>query len=53
MKNITVIGAGLAGCEAAISAVRQGVAVDLIEMKPIKHSPVPNLWILFPLIIMR
>lgn len=39
MEKITVIGAGLAGCEAAISAAKQGVKVDLIEMKPIKHSP--------------
>lgn len=42
MKKITVIGAGLAGCEAAFSAAKQGVKVDLIEMKPIKHSPAHN-----------
>ena len=39
MKKITVIGAGLAGCEAALSAVRSGVAVDLIDMKPEKRTP--------------
>lgn len=39
MKKITVIGAGLAGCEAAYYAAKQGVLVDLIEMKPIKKSP--------------
>ena len=39
MKKITVIGAGLAGCEAAFTAARLGVEVDLIEMKPIKKSP--------------
>ena len=39
MKKITVIGAGLAGCEAAYAASRLGVFVDLIEMKPHKKSP--------------
>ena len=39
MKKITVIGAGLAGCEAALSAVRSGVRVDLIDMKPARHTP--------------
>ncbi len=39
MNKITVIGAGLAGCEAAYTAARLGVQVDLIEMKPIKKSP--------------
>lgn len=39
MKKITVIGAGLAGCEAALSAVRSGVSVDLIDMKPEKRTP--------------
>ncbi len=39
MNKITVIGAGLAGCEAAYTAARLGVEVDLIEMKPLKKSP--------------
>lgn len=39
MNKITVIGAGLAGCEAAYTAARLGCKVDLIEMKPIKKSP--------------
>ena len=39
MERITVIGAGLAGCEAALAAVRSGVLVDLIDMKPAKHTP--------------
>lgn len=34
MDKITVIGAGLAGCEAALSAAKSGVQVDLVEMKP-------------------
>ena len=33
--KIKVIGAGLAGCEAAYAAARLGVAVELYEMKPI------------------
>ena len=36
MDKITVIGAGLAGCEAAIQIANRGIAVDLIEMKPQK-----------------
>ena len=39
MSKITVIGAGLAGCEAAYAAANLGVSVDLIDMKPEKHSP--------------
>lgn len=39
MNKITVIGAGLAGCEAAYTAARLGCQVDLIEMKPIKKTP--------------
>lgn len=38
-KRIKVIGAGLAGCEAAYQASRLGVEVDLYEMKPDKRSP--------------
>lgn len=39
MKKVTVIGAGLAGCEAAWQLSRRGIQVDLIEMKPLKMSP--------------
>lgn len=35
----TVVGAGLAGCEAAWQLARQGIEVTLIEMKPEKMSP--------------
>lgn len=38
-KKINVIGAGLAGCEAAWQAARMGIKVDLYEMKPNKKSP--------------
>ncbi len=37
--KITVIGAGLAGCEAANAISKLGVNVDLIEMKPINKTP--------------
>jgi len=36
---ITVVGAGLAGCEAAWQAANRGVKVTLYEMKPKKFSP--------------
>ncbi len=36
---IKVIGAGLAGCEAAYQAARLGVRVFLYEMKPERYSP--------------
>ncbi len=39
MKNVTVIGAGLAGSEAAWQLAERGIAVTLIEMKPLKRSP--------------
>lgn len=37
--KITVIGAGLAGCEAAWQAARLGVPVELWEMKPEQYTP--------------
>lgn len=37
--HATVIGAGLAGCEAAWQLARQGVRVSLWEMKPRKMTP--------------
>ncbi|HWP51592.1 MAG TPA: methylenetetrahydrofolate--tRNA-(uracil(54)-C(5))-methyltransferase (FADH(2)-oxidizing) TrmFO [Clostridia bacterium] len=37
--SVTVIGAGLAGCEAAWALAQRGVAVTLQEMKPQKYSP--------------
>lgn len=39
MSEIKIIGAGLAGCEAAWQAAERGVAVTLYEMKPEKKSP--------------
>ncbi len=39
MNEINVIGAGLAGCEAAWQAAERGVKVRLYEMKPEKYTP--------------
>ena len=38
-ETVTVIGAGLAGCEAAWQLARQGIPVILREMKPEKKTP--------------
>lgn len=37
--SITVIGAGLAGCEAAWQIAEAGIDVELYEMKPVRFSP--------------
>ncbi|HIJ95659.1 MAG TPA: methylenetetrahydrofolate--tRNA-(uracil(54)-C(5))-methyltransferase (FADH(2)-oxidizing) TrmFO [Desulfuromonadales bacterium] len=42
-KSITIIGGGLAGCEAAWQAAQRGVSVALHEMKPTKYSPAHEL----------
>lgn len=39
MNKVYVIGAGLAGCEAAYYLAKNGVKVTLFEQKPIKRSP--------------
>ncbi|MDD6188054.1 MAG: methylenetetrahydrofolate--tRNA-(uracil(54)-C(5))-methyltransferase (FADH(2)-oxidizing) TrmFO [Clostridiales bacterium] len=39
MEKVTVVGAGLAGCEAAWQLVKRGIPVRLMEMKPLKHTP--------------
>lgn len=38
MDRVTIIGAGLAGCEAALQCARHGVAVRLWEMRPVKMT---------------
>jgi methylenetetrahydrofolate--tRNA-(uracil-5-)-methyltransferase len=37
--SLTIIGGGLAGCEAAWQAARAGMRVRLLEMKPVRFSP--------------
>ena len=38
-NNVTVIGAGLAGSEAAWQLAQRGIQVNLIEMRPVKSGP--------------
>ncbi|PYS69906.1 MAG: methylenetetrahydrofolate--tRNA-(uracil(54)-C(5))-methyltransferase (FADH(2)-oxidizing) TrmFO [Acidobacteria bacterium] len=39
MKDVIVIGGGLAGVEAAWQAARRGATVKLFEMRPVKQTP--------------
>ncbi|NCE63341.1 methylenetetrahydrofolate--tRNA-(uracil(54)-C(5))-methyltransferase (FADH(2)-oxidizing) TrmFO [Pseudoflavonifractor sp. 524-17] len=39
MQPVVIIGAGLAGCEAAWQLAQRGIPVDLWEMKPSKMTP--------------
>lgn len=43
MNNVTIIGAGLAGCEAALQLSAKGYNVKLYDSKPRKVLPVYNL----------
>jgi methylenetetrahydrofolate--tRNA-(uracil-5-)-methyltransferase len=38
--RVTIVGGGLAGCEAAFQLSRRGVGVDLHEMRPVQKTPV-------------
>ncbi len=38
-QSVTVIGAGLAGSEAAWQIAKRGIQVDLYEMRPVKMTP--------------
>jgi methylenetetrahydrofolate--tRNA-(uracil-5-)-methyltransferase len=38
-KSIRIVGAGLAGSEAAWQCARRGVAVELFEMRPLRSTP--------------
>ena len=42
-RHLTIVGAGLAGSEAALTAARFGVPVKLIEMKPKERTPAHSL----------
>ena len=42
MDKAIVVGAGLAGCEAAWQLANRGIKVDLYEMKPHKKTPAHN-----------
>jgi methylenetetrahydrofolate--tRNA-(uracil-5-)-methyltransferase len=38
--RVTIVGGGLAGCEAAHQLSRRGIGVDLFEMRPVRPTPV-------------
>lgn len=38
-QTVKVVGAGLAGCEAAWTLAQAGIAVELYEMKPVQYTP--------------
>ena len=37
--QVTVIGAGLAGCEVALQLAKRGLSVRLLEQKPVRRTP--------------
>lgn len=39
MERVKIVGAGLAGTEAAWQCARRGVAVELFEMRPVRSTP--------------
>jgi methylenetetrahydrofolate--tRNA-(uracil-5-)-methyltransferase len=39
MNSVKIIGAGLAGAEAAWQCARRGISVDLFEMRPVRTTP--------------
>ncbi len=39
MADVTVVGGGLAGCEAALQLASRGHRVRLVEMRPVKSTP--------------
>ncbi len=40
MPRVTIVGGGLAGCEAAWQLARRGLVVDLLEMRPARQTAV-------------
>jgi len=39
MAQVTVVGGGLAGCEAAWQLAQRGHDVTLVEMRPVRTTP--------------
>src|ERR1051325_8628897 len=39
LTAVKIIGAGLAGCEAAWQCARRGIDVELFEMRPVRSTP--------------
>ena len=42
-NTVKIIGAGLAGCEAAYQLAKRGIRVQIIDMKPSRHTPAHRL----------
>src|SRR4029453_6663194 len=42
MPDVTILGAGLAGSEAAWQAAESGCSVQLWEVRPVKETPAPR-----------
>src|ERR1700732_819249 len=40
--RVTIIGAGLAGCEASWQLAERGIDVTLVEQKPLARTPAQN-----------
>jgi methylenetetrahydrofolate--tRNA-(uracil-5-)-methyltransferase len=40
LPRVTIVGGGLAGCEAAWQLARRGIGVDLVEMRPLRPTAV-------------
>ena len=38
-QTVNIVGAGLAGSEAAYQLAQRGIKVNLIEMRPVKQTP--------------
>lgn len=38
-QSVTIVGAGLAGCEAALQLASRGISVTLLEQKPLGRTP--------------
>ena len=49
-EGLTVIGGGLAGCEAAWQAAQRGIKVRLYEMRPAKNTPAHHTGLLAELV---
>lgn len=49
-EGLTVIGGGLAGCEAAWQAAKRGIKVRLYEMRPVKNTPAHHTGLLAELV---
>ena len=47
IKEVNVVGGGLAGVEAAYQLIKEGVPVHLYEMRPVKKTDVHKTCLLY------